>query len=342
MTLLRRKFKTLANLLHHRTPFHEVSRLAARNLRQLRIFLNLQRPFVYRIPPIGRFVCVPTSHTSVRTYLTAQAYEEAESAIIRAWLLPDDACVDVGANIGIMSVLFATHVRQTGKVVAVEPIPATAHTLRTTIATLRLSNVIVAEACASDRPGAREIMIPLQGAPDISASFCVAPANSARFIPGRVAGTTVDALLAEHNISHRLALLKIDVEGAEPLVLRGAAALLSGTHLPLVLIEANTPALARLGFTPQDICRFLPPDRFDLFCVQRSTSDLSDPADFGTVYPLPDPGTHEWPWYSNLLAVPTTGRYASRRPAIQSLLPATRSTSVCAATPLPAHSHHIL
>jgi len=124
-----------------------------------------------------------------------------------------------------------------------------------------------------------------------------------------VPAITIDDLLSKYGVEDRVSLVKIDIEGAEPLALRAASRLFDRERLPLFMVEIAKGSL--FGFTPADILAFFPTELFDLFHVHRSISDLTPRFEHGRLYPLRE--DHDWPWLSNLIAAPRIGAYSGRR-----------------------------
>jgi hypothetical protein len=77
----------------------------------------------------------------------------------------------------------------------------------------------------------------------------------------------------KHGIADRLSLVKIDIEGAEPIALRSGLRLFDPDRLPLFIVEVQGGSLANFGFKPLDVLQFFPGELFELF--QRSRSDLT-------------------------------------------------------------------
>ena len=102
--------------------------------------------------------------------------------------------------------------------------------------------------------------------------------------------------------------------------MRSGSQLFGRDRLPLFVVEVQKRSLANFGLKPLDVLHFFPGELFELFHVQRSYSDLTPQFEHGRLYTLPDPMAHNWPWYSNLIAVPRVGRYVNRRSAITNLL----------------------
>ena len=150
-------------------------------------------------------------------------------------------CFDVGANIGVYTKELSALVGPSGKVKAFEPVHETFAALSNNVARLGLNNVEVYNLAISDHHGRVSMSIPVRedGLPNLyraeigegQAVACV-PLDS---IPGP------------------LHFIKIDVEGHELEVLKGAAELLRA-YKPALLVETDQRAvfsfLADFGYSP--------------------------------------------------------------------------------------------
>ena len=124
--------------------------------------------------------------------------------LLARWLRPGSLYVDVGANVGYHA-LFAAKLG--ARVVAIEPVPWTLELLRANV-WRHGADVEIVEAAASDSEGTAHIALD----PDHRSGAQMAA-------EGLVVPTfPLDVLVPEGAVD----VLKIDVEGAEPMVLRGA------------------------------------------------------------------------------------------------------------------------
>src|SRR5882757_2876650 len=81
-------------------------------------------------------------------------YEQNETALVRRLVEPGQSVVDVGANVGYYTLLFASLVGESGHVHAFEPFPANAHLLEKSIAENSLSAVVsLRQKAIGDRAG---------------------------------------------------------------------------------------------------------------------------------------------------------------------------------------------
>jgi len=165
--------------------------------------------------------------------------ELAEVALLMSIVRPGHTVFDVGANVGYYTLLAARRVGPTGRVVAFEPLPANLQYLQRHLALNDCETVRLIPAAVADAPG--------------DAMFAPRRSSSEGALSSvgtvRVAVVTLDQIVAE-DPTLRPDLIKIDVEGAEALVLQGATRLLSSAR-PQLLLSTHTTA-ARL-----ECCRIL-------------------------------------------------------------------------------------
>jgi FkbM family methyltransferase len=149
--------------------------------------------------------------------------------------------VDVGANIGFFSIRFARWVGPAGRVIAIEPEARNMESLRRRVARAELAGIVeLVQAAAADRPG----LLRLALNPGHPGDHHLAPEGEP------VQAVTLDDLAAH---DHRtVALIKIDAQGAETMVLAGARRVIE-THRPAIYVEIDPVALARLGSSPREL-----------------------------------------------------------------------------------------
>lgn len=136
-----------------------------------------------------------------------------------------DVAIDAGANIGAVTVFMANLVGSTGRTIAVEMMPDTAAQLRRNLALNELYRVELVELALSDKAGETIVAEVAEGL--FGQASIVASANAGRDVRRvEVKTTTLDAMTAG---IERIAALKLDLEGAEPMALAGAGNMLKRT-----------------------------------------------------------------------------------------------------------------
>lgn len=180
-------------------------------------------------------------------------YEPAESAVVRHVLEPGDFAVDVGANHGWFSILMASTVSPAGSVWAIEPVPATASRLARNTGRNPELPIQIFEVALGAKTGEAVIHL-FEGLPDGHAS--ASTLGRGDHLGVRVPRRTLDELLAGET-RRPPTLVKLDAEGAELDVLRGAAETIASPAAPMWLIEANRTTSAAFGYEPPTLIEHL-------------------------------------------------------------------------------------
>jgi FkbM family methyltransferase len=158
-------------------------------------------------------------------------YEKHFAELFRYLVRPGARCIDVGANVGVHTVRLARLVGAEGEVIAIEPDPDVVQRANRNIALNGLANVRVINAAASERAGEMRLFRPSPHDTNRArASLLHHPYLTG--ITVTVPVVTVDDLCAGEAVS----LIKIDVEGHEAAVVRGAADTIA-RYAPAVVFE---------------------------------------------------------------------------------------------------------
>lgn len=150
--------------------------------------------------------------------------------------------IDVGANIGVLSVFLARRFPEK-RVFAVEPSPTTASALRRNVLLNQCSNIQIIQSAVSDKAG--EILFHADPVSRGTASI----AKYTSSVSLRVPACTLDQMVQENRIE-KIALLKVDVEGFEDLVFDGGRDTLAARRARVVYFEICPPIAAAAGFDP--------------------------------------------------------------------------------------------
>jgi FkbM family methyltransferase len=200
------------------------------------------------------FLDPPGLHATATTHLKGQAFEvDASEQVGRAllyalpfelWelhafkslLRPDDVVFDVGANLGLFSVL-AAGCLESGRVHAFEPNPVVGARLRRNVASFR-SKVRVHGVAVGDRSGS----IVFHLAEDSAYSGVV---NTGRERIARELEVPMWSLddAVRNAAESRVDVIKADIEGFEPEFLEGGKRTLSAENAPALVIEIADPNL---------------------------------------------------------------------------------------------------
>lgn len=157
---------------------------------------------------------------------------------------PGATFIDVGANVGFYSLLALDRVGPTGKVYSFEIDPRPLRCLRKTVAEFGLANMHVVDAAVSDKNGL------LSFSPKAEHGH-----NQIDLTGGRnghaIRSVRLDDWCAENEIA-RVDVIKVDVEGAEKLVLEGAGKTIT-KFKPMLLCEADEKTASAFGYKPTEL-----------------------------------------------------------------------------------------
>jgi len=164
--------------------------------------------------------------------------ESALRFVLRRGVRPGGVALDVGANIGLTTVMIARG--HAGPVHAFEPHPETFAFLERTVRANALSDVVLVNRALGRAPGTLPFFVDR----DSSASHVVAPHSPGRSGSIDVPVATVDDLAA--TLGGPVRFIKLDAEGAEPDIIEGAARTIARDR-PAVFVEFNLFTLMALG-----------------------------------------------------------------------------------------------
>lgn len=189
-------------------------------------------------------------------------YEPEVRTEVRRHLKPGAIAIDVGANVGWHTLLMAARAGSTGRVYAFEPNDSTRRRLVSAVEANDLTHVTVDGRGVADRVGTSGFQAPLAGHVWDGTGRLIAESSREA---ATIECTTLDAFVAERHID-RLAFVKIDVEGWELSVLRGARHVLSALR-PVVVFEYDPAYVSRSGGAADDVTRCWSDADYELFAL---------------------------------------------------------------------------
>lgn len=184
----------------------------------------------------GYTVCVQRRDTDfAQGILATHDYEPHVRRAVRERLRDGDVMVDVGANVGCITLMAAGLVGQRGRVAAVEPNPDNLQMLYAGMVLNGFGNVRVFPYAASDRPG----VVSLTGG---TSNTNVVSAQDPERLSVYAQAVALDDVLAS---LPRLDLVKMDVEGHEPKAFEGFSRAIE-RYRPALVVEFNPRCLVDL------------------------------------------------------------------------------------------------
>jgi len=191
-------------------------------------------------------------------------FEPFETSLVERLVRPGDVFVDVGAHIGYYTLLAARGVGERGRVVALEPHPKLFDLLEHNVNRNGYNGrVELHRAAAAAAQGEATLHISLTNSGDHS---LVASRGHG--------GITVDQVTLDAIVPGVAHVLKIDVQGAEPLVLAGAEGLIARSPDLLLLTEVCDDMLEEAAASGRDYLRSLEACGFELFLLDEPNEVL--------------------------------------------------------------------
>jgi FkbM family methyltransferase len=178
-------------------------------------------------------------------------YEREEIAFVQNKLRPGDTFVDVGANIGFFSVVASARVAEKGRVFAFEALTANIQSMKLSIAenafcrNVSLSQVIVGDHARSDMFIAAQSIE--EGSGNTGGGYI---ATAEDILPDLVRREAVRQDTLDNLVPSDVAVnfIKMDIEGAEVLAMRGAIRILRERR-PIVMSEVHVDQLWKISKT---------------------------------------------------------------------------------------------
>ena len=177
-------------------------------------------------------------------YLFREQYESSIPYCIRRFVKEGDSCFDIGANVGVWSLLMSELSGSSGHVYSFEPLPRNLDRFRQNIQLSERTNITVMPTALGKETGRVKIYTP-----EDPGRTSLAP-ESANDKVEEVPLRRLDDVWAELNFP-RITFAKMDVEGSEPFVLEGGCKFFSECK-PVVVSEINGHKLTNLGRKPED------------------------------------------------------------------------------------------
>ena len=198
--------------------------------------------------------CMRMDMTSVcqRQLFLRGVYSVEETQILNAILETGDVFIDIGAHVGYFSILASSIVGQSGLVMAFEPSPPMRQKLVTNIELNSCDNVQVFPHAVSNVSGQETFFLCRQSAGNSS----LRPLEACETDEVKVTTVALDTFV-DPDVWSRIKMIKLDIEGAELLALRGMRELLIGEQAPDILCEVTDEFLLLLGGSENALLKYM-------------------------------------------------------------------------------------
>ncbi len=270
----------LRGMAKHISPSNPVRRAAATLWNS---FLDATGTWV-EFPFHGEILRLPARYRSWNI-----DYERDALRAFSSQIFPGATIWDIGANIGIYTILAGKSVGPNGKVISWEPHPRTVEELKRHVAGNRLeSRCQIIEAAINDG-SANSVAFRLEE--EATSSRLVLDKTSMTSQVVTVAAKDLDTWRRE--LGRQPDLLKLDVEGAEALVLNGGKALFSGRFgtRPPVLVAVHPHMMGEFGSSTNDLCQFCEEFKYSCFDLHGQSTR---PVQYAEYWLVPDESTAQF------------------------------------------------
>ena len=198
-----------------------------------------------------------------------KVYEPFEIELVRHLVKEGDIAVDIGAMIGCYTLVFAKLVGDKGKVFAFEPAPENYKTLQKNIWINEYKNTRILQKAVSDTSG--EVSIYLNNG-NLGMHTLGKRKDLEKWEEIKVETITLDSYFEKYD--KPIDFLKMDIQGAEGLALKGMEKLLIKNEQIKMIVEFSQPQLKGLG-DPKECLRLLRQYGFNIFEIDRWQKDIS-------------------------------------------------------------------
>jgi len=220
----------------------------------------------------GAVVVLNPNDPVISGALTLGVYEKPETAFFRRVCRPGMAFLDIGANVGYYTALALSIMKGSGRVISLEPDPESFEYLQKTAAANGPMMATCVQKAASDRVDCMTLFTSKENRGDNRLY-----ANELSDGTCRVETAPVDSILEDLNFATPIDLVKMDVQGFEPFVLKGMRRTIQRSARMVLMTEFWPFGIRAAGSNPAHFLSSLEAAGFQLSQLDNS----------GTLVPIP-------------------------------------------------------
>lgn len=212
-------------------------------------------------------------NTAISCLVATGRYEEIETTILTFLVRQSRTTLDIGANVGYYSVLLGLSLQDDAGLIAFEPFPQSYKALQNNLNLNQLEDKVnTVQIALSDKAGIAELYVPeLSGSSAASLNSLHPTENETKV---RIRTTTLDAIVSEYQLAN-IDLIKIDVEGAEWLVLQGGWKTIK-LYRPVIFAELLRKWSAKFSYHPNTILANLSELDYSCFAVGKNLRKITE------------------------------------------------------------------
>lgn len=223
------------------------------------------------------------SDVAVSAAVAYDIFEKTELGLFRNIIKPGMTVVDIGANIGLYTVIAARLAGPSGKVFAFEPEPFNFALLKKNVAANALSNVVLSNVAVAEKTNEQTLYLDNYNKGSHSFARFESAKNSVI-----VKTDTLDDLLAAHG-SLVVDVIKMDIEGAECLALQGMTDTLSRSPHLQMFTEVYPERISAVGGSAEMFLKGLKERGFALEIIDEDAGAARKIGDIGNIKDIMPP-----------------------------------------------------
>ncbi len=236
-------------------------------------FRTILKPILYKVLGIKAYEWF--YYKGKANDIQAGHFLEPETALFKEFIKHGDEAIDIGSNYGHVSILLA-QLATPGTIYSFEPIPFTYRVNRRILNKFQARNVELFNIGVSNVSEEQEFKVPLLdfGAPDTGLAFISTRTflEHEVFIKYNVPVVSLDEFLLTK--LKNLKFVKIDIEGAELLALKGMEKIID-KYKPVLLVEICPDYLKGFNISPCEFEQYIKNIlKYDLFTYSHKTKKL--------------------------------------------------------------------
>ncbi len=248
------------------------------------VYKVLHLHFSYRLADHNTVRFLPKGQIAFALFMNG--FEKRELALYQVLIKQGDVIIDAGANIGLYSILGSRIVGEKGKVYSFEPSGANFDILKKNIQLNKCNNIVPVNMGLGDKTGEILELFQEEGSGDaekyvfrssINETAVSAPDSKVMHVSEKISLETLDNFRSKMNLS-KIDFLKIDVEGFEYFLLKGAENALKENPGMIILFECASHLAERAGVTKAEVLQFLEGLGFEIFYWNAIDKTWSDDA----------------------------------------------------------------
>jgi FkbM family methyltransferase len=195
-------------------------------------------------------------------------HEPYETELVSSIIEPGNVVLDIGANIGYYTLIFAKLVGQNGKVFAFEPEPTNFQLLEKNVSINGYSNVILEQKAVSNRNEKKKLYLDKENA------------GMHRIYKPQFTNldfVEVDTVFLDDYFSNyrgEIDFIKMDIEGSEITALEGMQKILQRLNNIKLLVGFDSSAIREYGYKPEQYIDLLMSNGFRVYFVNSRTKNL--------------------------------------------------------------------